>query len=51
MSLNVVYALYTREMDGKQRREFDDSLYGWSDLNAKADRALRRGIDESGGEG
>lgn len=51
VALNVVYALWTGEMDSKQKRDFDDSLYGWDAENAAATRELLRGTDESGGEG
>jgi hypothetical protein len=47
---NVAYALLVDGLDSKQRDEFDTSLYGWSDLNDSANRALRGGINEGGGE-
>lgn len=50
-ALNVAYALLTRDMDTKQRDEFNTSLYGWDEDNARANRALRQGIDTEGGEG
>jgi hypothetical protein len=52
IALNVVYAMLTEGLDAKQRQEFDTSLYGWGEINDRANQELRRGIeDESGGEG
>lgn len=49
--LNLVYALLTKEMDGKQRDEFDTSLHEWAADNDRANRALFRSGDDGGGEG
>lgn len=51
IALNVVYAMLTEGLDAKQRHEFDESLYGWGEINERANQELRRGLDESGGEG
>ena len=51
VALNAAYAMLTAGLDAKGRDEFDTQLYGWSDLNDRANRALRMGLDESGGEG
>jgi hypothetical protein len=51
-ALNVVYALLTDGLDTKQRQQFDTDLYGWGEMNDRANRTLRMGIDdEGGGEG
>jgi hypothetical protein len=50
-ALNTVYARAVDGMDSKQRQEFDDDLYGFTEENLAADRALRGFVDdESGGE-
>lgn len=48
-ALNAVYAKVVAGMDGKERRTFVDDLYGFGDLNARANDVLRdiRGIDET----
>jgi hypothetical protein len=50
-ALNAYYALRVKHLDAKQRRTFDDSLYGFDEQNKAADRALFAIEDESGGEG
>lgn len=45
--LNVVYAMLVDGLDAKQRDEFDAELYGWNELNARANKAL---FDPRGGE-
>jgi hypothetical protein len=50
-ALNMAYAHAVNGMDSKQRRDFDDELYGFTAENLAADRELRRGFDDdSGGE-
>jgi hypothetical protein len=50
--LNVVYALMTKDMDSKQRRDFDAELYGLKAMEDRANKALWGNDDvESGGEG
>jgi hypothetical protein len=39
-ALNVVYALKVRDMDAKERAEFDRALNGWDAVDEKANRAL-----------
>lgn len=39
-ALNVVYVMSTRDMDAKQRKAYDDSLYGWDKQNEAANTAL-----------
>ena len=48
-ALNAVYARCVQGMDGKERKRFDDDLYGWSTENRAGNDALRdiREIDES----
>lgn len=36
----MTYVLLTEGMDGKQKAEFDDQLYGWSSLNQAGNRRL-----------
>lgn len=48
--LNVTYTLMTKDMDSKQRRDFDAELYGLHDLENRANKALWNDV-ESGGEG
>lgn len=50
-ALNAVYAIVTKGMDRKERERFDTELYGWDEANTRANRDLRRGIDDGGGEG
>lgn len=38
--LNTVYALMVKGMDAKERRDFDDELYGFREDNARRTRAL-----------
>lgn len=47
VALNMVYAWYVRDLDQKQRKEFDGQLYGWNAENETANHALFHG----GGEG
>jgi hypothetical protein len=54
-ALNVVYALKVKEMDARQRVEFDRILNGWDQVDEKANKALWQGTPalarpESGGE-
>jgi hypothetical protein len=51
-ALNMAYAYAVKDMDSKQRREFDNDLYGFTAENLAAERELRRWAedDESGGE-
>ena len=49
MILNAYYAWRVRDMDSKQRKEFDNALYGWKAENEAADKALFAALD--GGEG
>lgn len=48
--LNAYYAWRVKDMDTKQRKEFDGALYGWNAQNEAANRELRSAL-ESGGEG
>lgn len=48
VALNVVYAMLTDGLDSKQREEFDTRLYGWTEVNEQANRALY--ANTSGGE-
>lgn len=52
-AMNMAYAHAVKELDSKQREEFDNDLYGFTAENIAADRALRAYVeeDESGGEG
>lgn len=58
-ALNLVYAHRVRDMDGKQRAQFDADLHGWGELNRRGAAALRGGVaethdpdtDTGGGEG
>lgn len=45
--INAVYAMLTDGMDAEQRDEFDAELYGWNEMNTRANRALN---DPRGGE-
>ena len=47
VALNLVYALLVKHLDAEERRKFDDELYGFTELNQRAERALW-GIDGSG---
>jgi hypothetical protein len=38
--LNVTYARLVEGLDSKQRREFDDKLYGFDVTNREATRAM-----------
>lgn len=49
--LNAYYAWMTKDMDSKQRKEFDAALYGWKAENERADRELARIVNGPGGEG
>lgn len=48
-ALNIAYARAVAQLDQKQRREFDDSLYGFDELNRAGDNVLRdfREADET----
>lgn len=54
VALNVAYAMVTEGMDGKQRRQMDEQIYGWSSLNDRGNQLLRMPAIEdentSGGE-
>ncbi len=45
-ALNAYYAWITKGMDGKQRKQFDDQLYGWNADNEAATAALFNGGGE-----
>jgi len=45
--LNVVYAMAVESMDAKERREFDEQLYGWTGEQDAANKVL---WGQSGGE-
>ncbi len=47
-ALNAYYAWRVRDLDHKQRKEFDSQLYGWTAENEAADREL---FGHGGGEG
>lgn len=49
-ALNAYYAWRVKDLDAKQRKQFDDHLYGWAAQNEAANRALM-GLDDGGGEG
>jgi hypothetical protein len=55
-ALNVVYALQVKEMDAKERADFDHRLNGWDRVDEKANKALWQGTpaparpDSDGGE-
>lgn len=51
VALNVAYAMLTEGLDTKERERLDEQIYGWADLNTRANRVLRTGVAESGGEG
>jgi hypothetical protein len=40
-ALNAVYARVVSQMDAKERKAFNDDLYGWSELNARGNDVLR----------
>jgi len=46
-ALNLAYFLIMEGRDEKQRKEADEKLYGWGEMNEQANRKLRMG----GGEG
>lgn len=46
--LNVTYSMLIENCDAKQRKELDAQLYGWDDLNKRAESAL---WNSGGGEG
>lgn len=46
--LNAYYAWKVKGLDAKQRKEFDDHLYGWAAENEAANKALQEAL--SGGE-
>lgn len=53
VALNVAYAMLIEGLDGKQRQQVDDQIYGWAAMNERANQVLRTGVDESvesGGE-
>jgi hypothetical protein len=43
MGLNIAYALLVEGADAKQRKELDNQLYGWSEMNKRADQDLMGG--------
>jgi hypothetical protein len=51
VALNAAYAMLTQGLDADQRQRLDEQVYGWGEMNSRADRVLRMGVDESGGEG
>lgn len=51
VALNVAYAMLVDGLDSKQRQALDEKLYGYGEINDRANRVLRMGVDESGGEG
>jgi hypothetical protein len=51
VALNAAYAMLTQGLDADQRQHLDEQVYGWGEMNNRADRVLRMGVDESGGEG
>jgi hypothetical protein len=52
-ALNAYYAWKVDGLDAKQRKEFDNQLYGWAAENAAAEADLFSRMNEagSGGEG
>lgn len=40
-ALNAVYARCVRDLGSKERKEFDDELYGWTERNARGNDVLR----------
>lgn len=48
-ALNVTYAWMVSGMTREDRQRFDNDLHGWTELNLRAERALRGGIDDMGG--
>jgi len=40
MGLNLAYALLIEGADPKQRKELDNQLYGWGEMNKRADQDL-----------
>lgn len=50
-ALNAVYARMVSNMDGKERKRFDDDLYGFSEMNRVGNDVLRsiRAMDDSEG--
>lgn len=53
VALNVAYAMLTAGLDSKERDRMDEQIYGWSEINDRASRALRMPAvedEESGGE-
>lgn len=52
VALNVAYAMVMEGLDADQRQKLDEQIYGWGDVNDRANRVLRMGVDEdeSGGE-
>jgi hypothetical protein len=48
--LNTIYALMVRDLDVEERRKFDADLYGFQELDQKAERVLW-GINLSGSDG
>lgn len=45
--INAVYAMLTDGLSNEQRDEFDARLYGWDEINSKANKTL---FDIRGGE-
>lgn len=50
VALNVAYAVLVDGLDGDQRAELDDQLYGFAAENERANRRLQQEL-MSGGEG
>ncbi len=48
-ALNAVYARCVDGLDAKQRKQFNDDLYGWSAMNERGNDVLRdfRAADEA----
>ncbi len=40
-ALNAVYARCVAELDAKDRKKFNDELYGWADMNERGNDVLR----------
>jgi hypothetical protein len=49
MAFNVAYAVLATGLDGEQRADLDDQIYGLSAENERANRALQHAMT-SGGE-
>jgi hypothetical protein len=50
VALNAAYAMLTQGLDAEQRQQIDEQIYGWGEMNNQANRVLRMGVDDSGGE-